>query len=222
MLDLRSCHVGGRPARCHTRLGLEAAPGRVGVILAALGLVLVPTSHTAAAQAGTEAGRPGLQGQAPIALAAFRITPDSARLGGQVQGTVRLSAAAPAGGVTIRLWPNTVYGAPASLNMPLDVHVPAGRSVAVFPVTVTGVPGPVQLHPSAELGSTLLSTKLLVVPTTFAVAAGGVLRGRTTWRAVGLGVRAGGGGAEVRLRSTIPGVTAPASVRVPAGARGVT
>jgi hypothetical protein len=154
------------------------------------------------------------------AVTALGFSADAAVEGTTVTGTVVLKNPAPDGGITVSLWSNTSYG--PSVNVPAYVTVPAGSTSATFPIRVNYVGTPAIVRPSADLGTSLVSRELVVVPTTFAVSSGTLARrGTVTPMAVGIGTSPNPDGATVALESDTAGVTVPASVTIPAGSPGV-
>lgn len=208
----------------------EVKLGRAGAVFPVVGLL---AALALAQQPANAADSPTvMRGRqaAPSAVVAaqvssFTFSPASAVVGETVVGLVRLVAPAPRGGTTVRLWPNTSYGQPAGLEMPLEVLVPAGQAKVRFPVTLRSASVPVVVRPSAETTAAAAeptAARLLAVPPGFQVAGGPVLLTKTTWLAVGLGRPARDQGEDVALTTNVRGVRVPALVHVPAGARGTT
>lgn len=135
-----------------------------------------------------------------------------------VTGTVVLKHPAPAGGLTVSLWSNTSYG-PSTLRVPPFVTVPEGRTSARFPTTAVAQV-PEIIRPSADLGTSLVTGEVIVVPAGFAL--GTAAQSPTTGRlVVGIGNAPNPSGTVVSLRSHNPAVDVPAQVTVPAGQPGV-
>ncbi len=158
----------------------------------------------------------------PAALSTLTIAPTTVTGGASAQGTVTLSAAAPAGGAAVAL---STSGAEATV--PASVTVPQGATSAVFTVTTTAVTTTTSVTVSATFGGTRTATL------TLAAAAGAslsgvtlsptsVLGGGSSTGTVTLATAAPAGGATVSLVSSGAAVTVPATVTVAAGARTVT
>ena len=84
--------------------------------------------------------------------------------GGTAQGTVTLTAPAPAGGVTVTLISdNPVAGVPAT------VFIPAGSTTGTFVISTVNVPSSTSVRITATLGDSSQHSVLIVVP---AIASG--------------------------------------------------
>lgn len=158
------------------------------------------------------------------AVSELRFDRPAALHGTRVTGTVVLKQPAPAGGLAVSLWSNTSYSA-YSLRVPQFVTVPEGRTSATFEAIAVaealGMPPAAGIvRPSADLGTSLVTGEVVVVPRTFA------LGGRTDDRdsgslVVGIGDTPNPSGTVVSLRADRREVQLPAQVTVPAGQPGV-
>lgn len=153
------------------------------------------------------------------AVTDLRISGEAATAGTVLTGTVVLNNPAPQGGIGVSVWSNTSYG--PGVHVPNPVIVPAGSVSADFPITVTRADHPAIVSPSADLGTSLATAPLVVVPDTFAVGGGYVPVGKVTQLAVGIGEAPNPGGATVALSSGHPAIHVPATVTIPAGSPGV-
>jgi hypothetical protein len=153
----------------------------------------------------------------PVSLDSLALAPASVTGGQGASGSVRLSAAAPAGGLTVTL--TSSY--PAAAQAPAEITVPEGASTASFPITT----GPVLLDSRVTLTATLAdasrSAVLTVRPPALAFFLLGprqVRGGTTVLGRVVLGCTAPAGGTLVTLASNNTSIAAvPATVLVPAG-----
>src|SRR5262249_43823120 len=144
---------------------------------------------------------------------------------GTVQGTVTLSAPAPAGGATVQL----ASTMPSRASVPPSVTVPAGSTAAGFTVTTTSSSSKVFVSPviSGAYGGSTQGALLFVYGEqprqldTFTVSTNTTLGGSTVQATVALipGWVAPPGGAAVTLGSTNPALASvPASATTPAAA----
>jgi photosystem II stability/assembly factor-like uncharacterized protein len=148
-------------------------------------------------------------------LSSFSLSPTSVRGGTSSIGTVGLSAAAPAGGVTIMLSTDN----PAVTTVPASVTVPAGATWANFTVSTSSVPAVTTVTISADnywaALTVLPGPKVSSVTLTPMRLTGGAAASGT----VTLTGSAPAGGVVVTVSSSNPAAAAvPASVIVPAGA----
>ena len=154
------------------------------------------------------------------ALTAITVNPTSVVGGTSSTGTVRLSAAAPAGGVAI----NIETQLPLVASVPASVTVPGGATSASF--TVTTFPSfltTVQL--SAALDNMFQFTAITVTPppvgptiSAVSLSQDSVVGGNSITVTVTLSAPAPTGGAVVSLSDNSSTIAVPASVTVPAGA----
>ncbi|WP_328414475.1 hypothetical protein OG470_20235 [Micromonospora sp. NBC_00389] len=152
------------------------------------------------------------------AVRELRFDPQAAVEGTTVTGTVVLTSPAPAGGVSVEVWSNTSYG--PNVSVPRWVTVAAGRTTATFPATVYSASTPSVVRPSAYLGASRATGKLIVVPPTFATGPTWVRHGAVTEAAVGIGTAPNSDGVTVTLSTGTPGVSVPATVFISPGSRG--
>ncbi|MBX7211404.1 MAG: hypothetical protein K1X78_24065 [Verrucomicrobiaceae bacterium] len=148
-----------------------------------------------------------------ITLASANVVP-----GASIAGTVTLSSAAPAGGVTVSFLSLNA----AIASTPASVAVAEGESSAAFTLPVTGgaltVPTLGKVY--ATDGATSRSASFTVTPVVnLAAVTGNTIEGGfSTTGSVSLSIPAQAGGATISLTSSNPSlVTVPASVTVPQG-----
>ncbi len=128
-----------------------------------------------------------------VTLSSFTVSPASVTGGNPSTGTVRLSAAAPSGGVLVSLGSNL----PGSASVPPSVTVAAGATSASFTVTTFNV-GATTVQLNALLGDVILFTAITVNPAgqtaTLAVTATGRSGHRVTSSPAGINVIVGSTG----------------------------
>jgi hypothetical protein len=132
-----------------------------------------------------------------------------------VTGTITLTEAAPAEGVTFALSSSN-----ANAEVPATVTVAGGATTTTFTVTTTAVASQVTAAITAT-GSPPLSRNLVIRPmsaTAFAMSPNRVAPGSTSTGTVTLACVAGPGAVTVNLSTSNPLVTVPASIVIPAGA----
>ena len=161
------------------------------------------------------------------ALTAMTVNPTSVTGGTTATGTVRLSSAAPAGGVGVNLGSNL----PLTASVPASVTVPGGTTSASF--TLTTFPSAlttVQL--SAALNNVFQFAAITVGPSppppptgstlsALSLSPTSVTGGSASTGTVTLSGAAPSGGAVVSLSDNSGATAVPASVTVPAGASSV-
>jgi peptidoglycan/xylan/chitin deacetylase (PgdA/CDA1 family) len=96
---------------------------------------------------------------AAVALGALALTPNTVTAGASSQGTVRLTAAAPTGGVTVGLQSDS-----SAAGVPVSVTVPAGESSQTFAITTTAVSTSTTVNISAAYGGETRTARLAVIP----------------------------------------------------------
>jgi len=153
-------------------------------------------------------------------LAVVQLSPSSFAGGEQVQGTIRLTGIAPAGGIVVAL-----TSSDAAVAVPASVTVEPGMSEVTFDVTVRPVTTNKDVDISAtHRGQTLTGSfrlektvlKELVLNTAECIG------GDTVQLVVSLNGPAPDGGMLVNLSSSNSAVSLPSSVIVPAGERSIT
>ncbi|HVK09511.1 MAG TPA: hypothetical protein VM597_12110, partial [Gemmataceae bacterium] len=159
-------------------------------------------------------------GAAPAAVSGLSFAPSAVTGGGTSQGTVTLSAPAPAGGLVV-----TLSSGNAAVAVPATVTVPAGASSAAFTVTTSVVSAATAVAVTATGGGASRSATLTVNPPAAVTLANltvnptSVTGGSSATGTVTLSGPAPAGGLVVSLSSGNPAVAGvPASVTVPAGA----
>ena len=128
-----------------------------------------------------------------VTLVSFTVSPASVTGGNPSTGTVRLSAAAPSGGVLVSLGSNL----PGSASVPPSVTVPGGATSASFTVTTFNV-GATTVQLNALLGDVILFTAITVNSAsqvaTLSVTATGRSGQRVTSSPAGINVAVGSTG----------------------------
>ena len=158
----------------------------------------------------------------PAALSSVALNPTSVVGGNTSQGTVSLTAAAPAGGAVVSLSSNN----PAA-TAPGSVTVAAGSSTATFTVNTSAVSSSTPVTISGVYSGVTRTASLTVTPipamlSSVALNPTSVVGGNTSQGTVTLTAAAPTGGAVVSLSSNNSAATAPGSVTVAAGSSTVT
>jgi hypothetical protein len=170
--------------------------------------------------------RPHLATAGPAALSAVSVSPTSVTGSTSAQGTVTLTAAAPAGGAVVSLSSSNTGAA----SVPASVTIAAGATSATFAVTTAAVTANTPVTVTATYNGTSTTATLTVTavppPVTLqsvSVNPTSVTGGTTSQGTVTLSSGAPAGGAVVSLTSSnTAAVTVPASVTVAAGATSTT
>ncbi|WP_067474870.1 hypothetical protein [Actinomadura hibisca] len=147
--------------------------------------------------------------------------PGTVVAGAAVTGTVKLKAAAPAGGLAVDI--RNHPGETAALSTPAYVVVPAGSTTGAFTMKALPDDGPKSVTVTADIGNGFELNGVTVVPKGFSV---GALRGLHTpcdadcnpnWGVASVGDLWHPFGAVIKLKSSNPAIKVPASVEIPAG-----
>ena len=153
-------------------------------------------------------------------LTAITVNPTSVVGGTPSTGTVRLSTAAPAGGVAV----NIETQLPLTASVPASVIIPGGATSASFTVT-TFPSATTSLQLTATLGSVTQFTSITVTPppvgptiSAVSLSQTSVVGGNSITVTVRLSAPAPTGGAVVSLSDNSSATAVPASVTVAAGA----
>ena len=149
----------------------------------------------------------------PISPLTLSFSPNPVSGGSSVKGSLRLNGPAPAGGAVVALSDNL-----ASATVPASVTVPAGGTLATFNITTAVVTAKQVGTVTASYNGTK-SSSLTVRPPgvlSLAISQSPVVGGKTATATVTL-ERASPASTIVTLTDTLPSVTTPASVVVPAG-----
>ena len=129
----------------------------------------------------------------PAALAALSVSPASVTGGASSQGTVTLTAAAPAGGLTVALSSSS-----AAATLPASVTVAAGATGATFAIATTTVTTSTAATITATAGTLTRTAALTVSPpgqaATLTVTASGRSGERITSSPAGISVAVGSSG----------------------------
>lgn len=150
------------------------------------------------------------------ALASVALSPVTVIAPNPANGTVKLTLAAPAGGMVVSL----SSGNTAAATVPASVTVAAGATSATFTVTTK----PVSAQATAAIAAAAMGvTKQVVLtvkpPFALAISPNPVIGSKNATGTVTLTAAAPAGGTAIALTSSNPAVaTAPASVTVAAGA----
>jgi hypothetical protein len=92
-------------------------------------------------------------------LVSFTIDPTTITGGASATGTVTISSPAPSGGVDVLV---SVYAGPA--GVPASVHIPAGKTSAIFQVTTQPTDTNQNATIQARGGSTVLTVNITITP----------------------------------------------------------
>lgn len=183
---------------------------------------VAPGAHTvsywATDQAGNESTREVvLVGVSVASVAVSPTTLFSTKAG---VGSVKLSLAAPVGGVVVMLESNS-----PAVSVPVSVTVPAGALSVTFPVTAGTVSTDTKAVVTASVGGQEVHGTVYVLvpfPKTLTVSPTTIIGGDAGIGTVALASNAGVGGQVVNLTSSNVNVVVPATVTVPAGATSAT
>ncbi len=151
----------------------------------------------------------------PPILTSETLNSESVPGGTTVTGTVRLSAAAPTGGLTVRLTSNS-----RSATVSPSVTIAAGATSATFSVRTLAVVSQTTAGISASLNGTALTATVIItapVLTSVSLSPTSVKGGLSSSATVHLNAIAPTGGIRVTLSSNQSSATVPATVTVPAG-----
>ncbi|HLK59480.1 MAG TPA: fibronectin type III domain-containing protein [Chthonomonadaceae bacterium] len=160
-------------------------------------------------------------GAAQTTLSNLSLSAPSAIGGNSLQGTVKLSSPAPTGGVVVALSSNNS----ALASVPATVTVAAGATTASFTVQSVPVDQTTTATINASYNGVNQSASFQVTTPSLqamALSPSGAQGGKTITGAVVLSGKAGPSGCVVTLSSNNIHASVPPSVKVPAGARGVT
>lgn len=152
----------------------------------------------------------------PVVVQSIDIAPTSVFNGDSPTGTVTLTSAAPAGGISVTLSSSDT----TSATVPATLSFAAGATKNTFPVTTLEVTAPVTVTVTASLNGSSQTAQMTVNPIGVASLnlnpndrrGGGQSTGTVTLQAP-----AAIGDVVVTLSSNNPAATVPASVTIPAG-----
>ncbi len=158
--------------------------------------------------------------QLPATLNSLALSPASVAGGTSSQGTVTLSAAAPAGGITLTLSSDN-----NTVTIPANVTVAAGATTANYLIYTTAVTADTNVNLSATF-SGITKTAVLTVQapvvvslSSLAVSPASVSGGTSSTGTVTLSAAAPTGGTTVTLSSSSTSAVVPANVIVASGAK---
>ena len=150
------------------------------------------------------------------ALVGVSVSPASVVAGTTATGTVTLSAAAPAGGSLVTLWPSNSYA-----SVPTTVVIPAGHTTATFPVSTYGVTNSTNVTITAGMVGVTCTASLTITPAQglkLSLSPTSVAGGVSSTGTVTLTDPAGPNGLVVNLSSSSSTASVPTSISIPAGA----
>lgn len=156
---------------------------------------------------------------APVSLSSFTLSPTTVtRYCKGSQGTVTLSAPAPAGGTLVTLSSNNTSAA----IVPASVRIPAGATSKVFRVTTKAASRRQAVKITAALGSSSIIRGLVIHPislTNMILNPNPARGGQYVSGVLSLDCPAPAGGLVISLSSSVPSVAKPTvnSITVPAG-----
>ena len=191
-------------------------PAGVGSATFTVSTTSVASSVSATITATYGVAKTALLAVTPLALSSVSLAPASVTGGSPSTGTVTLSGAAPAGGVTVTLLSNNT-----SATVPASVPVAAGATTGTFQVTTSPVGATATVTITATYGAAQTATLTVVPPAVSGVSLSptSVTGGSPSVGTVTLTGNAPMGGTTVNLQSdTTTAATVPASVVVTAGA----
>ena len=151
-----------------------------------------------------------------VAVSSVAVSPTTVLGGVSSQGTVTLSAAAPAGGAVVTLTSSNT----AVATVPASITIAAGSTTGTFSVTTTSVSAATSVTITASNSSSSVNAALSVNPllTSVGLNPPSVLSGSSSQGTVTLFSGAPTGGAVVTLTSSNTAVaTVPASITIAAG-----
>jgi len=148
-------------------------------------------------------------------LSGLQLNPTTVVGGVPSTGTVTLSSAAPAGGVSISLSSTSL-----DADVPSSVIIGAGQTTATFPITTIPYNGTVDATIGAKFGSSIMKAILTITPpaaSALSLNPTTVTGGSTSTGTVKLSEPAPSGGEPVALSSSSADAKVPTSVTVPGG-----
>jgi hypothetical protein len=158
---------------------------------------------------------------APGDLASLSVDPSVFKGGTSSRGTVTLTSAAPAGGVTVALSSDDTAAA-----VPSSIVVAAGATSATFSITTKAVTSDVRIKISASAGGITRLALIRLTPrnglASFTIDPTVIRAGDTATGTVTLSGTAPAGGTVVRLTSEVDDARLPATVTVAEGAKTAT
>ena len=135
-----------------------------------------------------------------------------AAAGVPIQGTVTLTAPAPAGGLSVTLASSTPLAV-----VPTTVVVAAGNTMQSFPIDVGPSASPAAATITASYAGVARTAALTIGQLALSIGLGSIPGGLPDTGVVSLPAPAPDGGATIALASSSPIATVPASVMIPAG-----
>ena len=130
-----------------------------------------------------------------------------------IQGTITLTAPAPAGGLPVSLASNS-----ALASVPASVTVPLGNTSLTFDIGTADSPTPATATITASYSGVVRTATFTIGQLALSIGLGSVPGGLSISGTVTLPGPAPDGGAVIALASSSPDAMVPASVTIPAGA----
>jgi hypothetical protein len=130
-----------------------------------------------------------------------------------IQGTITLTAPAPAGGLSVSLASNSTLA-----SVPASVTVPLGNTSLTFDIGTAGSPTPATATITASYSGVIRTATFTIGQLALSIGLGSVPGGLSISGTVTLPGPAPDGGAVIALASSSPDAMVPASVTIPAGA----
>lgn len=153
----------------------------------------------------------------PAILASISIHPSVFKGGDSTRGTVTLSAAAPAGGLTVALAADDT-----AATVPPSMTVAEGASSGTFSITSREVPADVRIRITATAGGTSLTALIRLTtrtPVTLTVDPTRINGGDNSTGTVTISSSAPAGGTVIRLTSEGADAIVPSTITIAQGAR---
>lgn len=176
------------------------------------------TTITAGYGSGTKTATLTVNPASTVTLSSVTMAPTSVSSGTSATGTVVLSAAAPAGGVSVLLSSNNT-----SASVPASVNIAAGSTNATFVVSTAPVNSATAVTITATYQGVSKAAALTITPvstaalSSIALNPASVTGGSSAKGTVTLTSAAPTGGVQVSLTSNSTSATVPASITVAAG-----
>ena len=155
-----------------------------------------------------------------VTLSSFALNPAAVTGGTSSTGTVTLSGAAPAGGITVTLADNSTAAQTLA-----SITVPSGATTATFTITTSAVATVTTVTVTASYNGTAVQAGLTINPAILSslnLSTGTLVGGNSLTGTVALNGPAPSGGAIVSLSDNSTSAQTPASITIAAGATSAT
>ena len=152
----------------------------------------------------------------PLAVVSVTVSPSSVTGGLPSTGTITLNGPAGASGVTIKLSSSSIV----VVTVPASLTIPPGESSVTFPISTSAVTTQQTTTIGVTFASATQSTTLIVVPLTLqsvSLSPSTITGGAMSTGTVTLNGPATASGLVVKLKSSSPSATLPATVSIAAG-----